>query len=113
MSLNRDSYYTALWSQVLDYLRDNGLIEPNILETFFRKSWIYSLNDEQGTVLTDSVITQQILMRSSKLISDALLDILDLQKPVEINVELEDHYLQKQEEPVKEGIYHGLRPAAV
>ena len=99
MSLNRDSYYTALWSQVLDYMRDNGHIEPNILETFFRKSWIYSLNDEQGTVLTDSVITQQIVMRSAKLISDALTDILDLQKPVEITVELEDRYLQKQPEP--------------
>ncbi|MBR0478731.1 MAG: hypothetical protein IJJ24_06515, partial [Solobacterium sp.] len=101
MSLTRDSYYTDLWSRVIHYLGDNEHIEPNILETFFRKSWLYQLNNESGIVLTDNVITQQIVMRSARLISDALVDILGLSYQPDITVDLEDRWLQKENpEPV-------------
>ncbi|MBE6117110.1 MAG: chromosomal replication initiator protein DnaA [Erysipelotrichaceae bacterium] len=101
MSLTRDSYYTDLWSRVINYLGDNEHIEPNILETFFRKSWLYQLNNESGIVLTDNVITQQIVMRSARLISDALVDILGLSYQPDITVDLEDRWLQKENpEPV-------------
>ncbi len=97
MSLNRDSYYTTLWSQVIQNLMANGHIEPNILETFFRKAWIYELNDERGIILTGDVITQQIIGRNTRLVSDALVDILELDHPVDVTVELEGQLTRREE----------------
>ena len=78
MSMNRDQYLADLWKSLLDYIIANRILEPEIINHFYEPCSLYELTDEKAIILAPNVVSKQILKSQSGIISDALIDVLNL-----------------------------------
>ena len=78
MSINRDQYLTDLWSSLLEYITTNRILEPEIINHFYEPCSLYELTDEKAIILSPNIVSKQIIKSHSDIISNALVDILNL-----------------------------------
>ena len=97
MSHTRDQYYIDLWNRVLEYLLSSRNIEPEIVETFFKETYIYELNEEKVILVSPNIISKQIMIQQEDLISAAFISILDLTHPLIIDICLESELSSKKQ----------------
>ncbi|MBR4457094.1 MAG: chromosomal replication initiator protein DnaA [Solobacterium sp.] len=91
MAHTKDQFLTDVWSRVLEYLLSNGKIEATLMDTFFRNSYLEELNDRKALIVTDNIITKQVMSHNADMISAALNDLnySDAMLPVEFIQESE------------------------
>ena len=61
MSYTRDQYYINVWNMVLDHLLQSGKVEPALLDSFFKQSSIYEMNEDKIIILACHIIAKQII----------------------------------------------------
>lgn len=94
MNYNHEMYLTEVWNRLIEYLNANHNVEPEIIDTFYKPSSLYELNDDKAIIETQNIIQSQILSSQTNIISDALIDVLHLDHPIIVEV------YQKSELPV-------------
>jgi chromosomal replication initiator protein len=86
MSTSRDQYLIEVWKRVIEYLNANRNIEPEIVDTFYKPCSLYELTEEKGIVETPNIVSRQILSSQTDIISDALTDVLALDRRITVEV---------------------------
>lgn len=75
MTHTRDQYLSSVWNDVLEYLLNNGKIDPALMTTFYRPSYLEELNDHKAIIVTQNIISKQVLTQNSDMISAALAEL--------------------------------------
>ncbi|MBQ9326991.1 MAG: chromosomal replication initiator protein DnaA [Solobacterium sp.] len=85
MTNSKDQYLAEVWSRILEYLMNNGKLDPTLMETFYRPSYLEELTSTKAVVVTHNIIARQIMIQNTDMISAALVDLhyADTMIPVE------------------------------
>ena len=78
MSINRDQYLADLWNSLLEYIIADRILEPEIINHFYEPCSLYELTDEKAIILAPNIVSKQILKSQSDIISNSLMEILNL-----------------------------------
>ena len=78
MSINRDQYLVDLWNNLLGYIIDNRILEPEIINNFYEPCSLYELTDEKAIILAPNIVSKQIIKSQADIVNNALIDILKL-----------------------------------
>lgn len=100
MMESRDQYYTDLWKSILEYIKINGYIVPEILNTYFENSYIYELTNEKCIISANNIITKMIIQNEYQTLVSAFVEVLKLNKPISIEI-YEDSNLPKEQTILK------------
>ncbi len=92
MSYSRDQYLKEVWNRVIADLSDHEVVTPEILNTFFRPAYIAELNSEKAIIVTQNSIAREIVLQQADLIAAAFVQILDLEKPLLVEIRVEAEY---------------------
>ena len=78
MSTNRDQYLADLWTNLLEYITTNRILEPEMISHFYEPCSLYELTDEKAIILAPNIVSKQIVKSQAEIISNALIDLLSL-----------------------------------
>lgn len=86
MNQNRDQYLIEVWNQILQYLRSNRNIEPQIIDNFYEPCSLYDLTTDKAVILAQNAIAKQIVQGQSDILADAFMDLLKSDHALMIDV---------------------------
>ena len=95
MTNTKDQYLAAVWNQILEYLLNNGKVDSALMETFFRPSYLEELNDQKAIVITQNIISKQVMSQNDDMISSALMDLNYTDRPIIIEFMQEDEFASR------------------
>lgn len=86
MSNSKDLYLNEVWNKTKTFLKSNGQVDSEIITNFYELCSLYELTDEKAIILAGNVIAKQVIQSQSDLIINAFTDVLDLKKPILMDV---------------------------
>ena len=97
MTHTKDQFLAEAWNRILEYLLANGKVDPTVMETFYRTSYIEELNDKKAVIVTENIIARQVMSQNADMVSAAIaaLNYSDGLIPVEFIQESELESLLK------------------
>ncbi len=97
MTHTKDQFLAEAWNRILEYLLANGKVDPTVMETFYRTSYIEELNDKKAVIVTENIIARQVMSQNADMVSAAIaaLNYSDGMIPVEFIQESELESLLK------------------
>ncbi len=87
--ITRDQYLKDTWNKILDDLRINTNIDSVIINNYYGNCSLYELTEEKAIILATSIVEKQILYNDLDIINSSFIHILDLEKPLFIEVDLQ------------------------
>ena len=75
MTNTKDSFLADAWNRILEYLLANGKIDPTVMDTFYRTSYIEELNDRKAVIVTDNIIAKQVMSQNADMVSAAIAEL--------------------------------------
>ena len=97
MSYTRDQYYINVWNMVLDHLLQSGKVEPALLDSFFKQSSIYEMNEDKIIILACHIIAKQIIENQFlDVLQSAFIEVLQLDHPITVEVCIESEIQSKE-----------------
>ncbi len=97
MELTRDQYLIDVWNQTLDYLETNRKVEPEIINTFYRKAALMELNDQKAILVVSNVIEKQVISQENEVICATIVELLSLNHPLLLDILQESEYRKQVE----------------
>lgn len=97
MELTRDQYLIDVWNQTLDYLETNRKVEPEIINTFYRKAALMELNDQKAILVVSNVIEKQVISQENEVICATIIELLSLNHPLLLDILQESEYRKQVE----------------
>lgn len=82
MSLNKEQYLIDIWNKVMQYLKENNIVDSTIIDNFFIESSLYEFNEEKVIILAPNYIAKKLILDQSDFISSAFVDICHLNHQV-------------------------------
>ena len=86
MTYVREQYLVEVWNRLLDYLKTNRNIEPEIVNSFYNQCSLYELTEDKAIILTPDIICKHIIQSQLDIITASLIDVLDLESPLLVEV---------------------------
>ena len=86
MTQGRDQYLKEVWNQLLQYLHTNRNIEPEIVNNFYQPCELHSLTNEKAVITAPNIVAKSVVQSQADVINHSLMDILDLSKPLLVEV---------------------------
>lgn len=74
---SKDQYLNEVWQKVLQYLIDNRLLEPEIVDNFYKPCILYSLTESKAVIVANNVISKQIIQSQSEVLASAFTEITE------------------------------------
>ncbi len=99
MKYDRDQYLSEVWNSILQYMRTNQIVDPNVIETFYSGCTLYSLTDEKAIIIAENIISKQILISQTELIEHSMTDVLSTDQKMIVEIHTPN------ETPVKENLF--------
>ncbi len=86
MTQVKDQYLIEVWNQLLQYLHTNRNIEPEIVNNFYKPCELHSLTNEKAVITAPNIVAKQVVQSQADVINHSLMDILDLERPLLVEV---------------------------
>lgn len=90
MPFTKDQYLNEVWNQVIQYMHTNRSIEPEIVDNFYKPCFIYELTEDKAIIAVPNIIHKQVLKEQTQMIADAIVHVLDSDRPIIVQVEQEN-----------------------
>lgn len=86
MTRTRDQFYIEVWNDILQYLRSSTNVTSPMIDTFYEPSSIYELNQEKVIIIVGSIITKEVMRSQLDILSNAFIDVLNLDHPLIVEI---------------------------
>ena len=97
MSYTRDQYYINVWNMVLDHLLESGKVEPPLIDSFFKQSSIYEMNEDKIIILANHIIAKQVMVNQFlDILTSTFIEVLNLDHPIIVEICLDSEIQSKQ-----------------
>lgn len=85
----REQYLKDTWNKILEDLKINRNIDSEIINNFYAGCNLYELTEEKAIIVAENIIEKQILYNDLDVINSSFINVLNLDKPLFIEVDLE------------------------
>ena len=89
MSINKEQYLNDVWDSIIQYLLNNRNVEPDIINNFLAPCYIYNLTETKVMIAAKNSIIKQVVTNLVTEISNAFIDVLELDHTIVIEVYME------------------------
>ena len=86
MSQGRDQYLITCWDRILQYLVTNHIVEPEIIEGFYRESALHEFNDQKAIITCPNIISIQIISEEIETMQSIFMELFGLDHPIDIEI---------------------------
>lgn len=86
----KEQYLIDTWNRVLQYMRTNHIVEPEIISSFYESCSLYGLTEEKAILIAPNTVSQMVIKSQSEILRAAFIDVLQLENAFIVEVCLQN-----------------------
>ncbi len=86
MNHGKDQYLITCWDRILQYLVTNHIVEPEIVDGFYRDAYLYEFNEQKAIIACPNIIATQIVSEEKQTFQSIFMELFGFDNPIEVEV---------------------------